>query len=522
VEKNTSIRKILIILLSILLLPALFFSATEISTLGEYEEMITRVYEQQLETILFSVNQYAWDFVNTWIAKIQNSLSLGDKTVTRELIQGLLETNTAIAYVAISDTMMMSTEFFYRDTIAGFEPGTFKELKGKEAVIGKILKLSRQGYRKVETSMEEESADSTLTLFYIQPIGGNLKLLVAIVIQPTIFIADVLGPKLKDVAGSQFLISVFSKKNNRILYSNTTKNVSEFKQTKKLWLFPDYILGISLSGKSIEDLARDRFFNSMILIGILYLLIIVGGFFLIKNIRREMQLARLKSDFVSNVSHELRTPLALIRMYAETLEMDRVKTDEKRYEYYRIINQESERLTRLINNILNFSRIESGRKEYKFSAVDINQVTQNVFDTYSYHIEQEGFQLKIELDSQISPVQADSEAVSEALINLIDNAIKYSRDNKEITVRTGELDDSVFLEVQDQGIGIDQVHQNAIFEKFYRISSALVHDTKGSGLGLSLVQHIMNSHEGKIWLKSEPGKGSTFRLIFPINKSDSE
>jgi two-component system phosphate regulon sensor histidine kinase PhoR len=519
-ERNTPLRRILIILLSILLLPALFFSATEISTLGEYEEMITGVYEQQLETILFSVNQYAWDFVNTWITKIQNTLSPDDNSISTESIEGLLETNTSIAYVAISDTMMTRPVYIFRDNFVRPERGSFKELKEKEAVVGKILKLSRQGYRKVETIMHEDSADSTLTLFYIQPVGEKQKLLVAIIIHPATFIADVLGPKLKDVAGSQFLISVFSKKNNRILYSNTTENVSEFKQTKKLWLFPDYILGITLSGKSIEELARDRFYNSLILIGILYILIIVGGFFLIKNIRREMQLARLKSDFVSNVSHELRTPLALIRMYAETLEMDRVKSDEKRHEYYRIINQESERLTRLINNILNFSRIESGRKEYKFSAVDINTVTQKVFDTYSYHIKQEGFKLEIQLGDPLPPVNADVEAVSEALINLIDNAIKYSKDKKEITVRTGQVDQTVFVEVQDQGIGIDQAHQTAIFEKFYRISSALVHDTKGSGLGLSLVQHIMDSHEGNIELKSEPGNGSTFRLLFPLSKSE--
>lgn len=505
-----------------MLLPALFFSSIEISTLGEYEQMITGVYEQQLETILFSVNQYAWDFVNSWIARIQNSLSLGDEVVTEESIKGLLETNAAIAYVGISDTMLLKSEFFYRENISENEMGVFRNIKEKRVELNKILKLSRQGYRKVETIMQKESVDSTLTLFYIQPTRGKMKLLVAIVIKPADFISDVLGPKLEEIAGTQFLISVFNKNDNRILYSNNNQNTSEYKHTKKIWLFPEYILGISLSGKSIEELAQDRFYNSLVLIGILYLLIMIGGFILIKNIRREMQLARLKSDFVSNVSHELRTPLALIRMYAETLEMDRIKSDEKRYEYYRIINQESERLTRLINNILNFSRIESGRKEYKFSSVNINQVIQGVFDMYSYHIEQEGFVLNVELNDQIPEIQADTEAVSEAFINLIDNAIKYSKDNKEISVRTGKEDHYVFLEVEDKGIGIDQKHQSAIFEKFYRISSALVHDTKGSGLGLSLVQHIMNSHQGKIILESEPDEGSKFRLFFPSNISEGQ
>jgi two-component system phosphate regulon sensor histidine kinase PhoR len=518
-NKNTPLRKILIIMLFIILMPALFFSAYELSTLGDYEEMIAEVYEQQLETILFSVNQYAWDYVNSWIARIQNGLSMGKKNLIKKPIEQILETNAAIAYVSISDTMLLNPEIFHRKNSIGFETPELIELKNRQPYVDKLLKLARQGYRKVETILDEDSQDSTLTLFYVQTIQDKQKSLVAIVIHPDVFIADILGPKLEEIAGSQFSVSVFNRRNNQILYSNISQDFEEFKQIKKLWLFPDYLLGIRLSGQSIEELAESRFYNSLILIGALNLLILIGGWILIRNIRKEMQLARLKSDFVSNVSHELRTPLALIRMYAETLEMDRVKSDEKRHEYYRTINQESERLTRLINNILNFSRIESGRKEYKFSDVDINQIIKNVLNMYSYHIEQEGFILNIELDENVSFIQADAEAVSEALINLIDNAVKYSMDEKEITVRTGMSDNSVFLEVQDRGIGIDQKYQEMIYDKFYRISSALVHDTKGSGLGLSLVQHIMNSHGGKIWLQSDVEKGSTFRLLFPLDKS---
>ena len=431
-----------------------------------------------------------------------------------------METNTAIAYISISDTLLRSPEIYGRTDDVEIKTVELMDLKNNQQSIDKILNLSRQGYRKVETIMESDSQDSTLTIFYVQPIEETKVLLVAIIVRPDIFIADVLGPKLENIAGNQFLVGVYNKKTDQFLYSNTNLQSEEFKQTKKLWLFPDYLLGIKLSGQSIEDLARNRFYNSLILIAVLNFLIVIGGWILIRNIRKEMQLARLKSDFVSNVSHELRTPLALIRMYSETLEMDRVKSDEKRYEYYRIINQESERLTRLINNILNFSRIESGRKEYKFRSVDINQIIRNVLGMYSHHVEQEGFTLNIKLDAEIPAIQADAEAVSEALINLIDNAVKYSRDEKEIDIRTGLFDNMVIMEVQDSGIGIDQKHRDVIFDKFYRISSALVHDTKGSGLGLSLVKHIMNSHGGNIKVKSEIGKGSTFSLLFPISKTD--
>jgi two-component system phosphate regulon sensor histidine kinase PhoR len=521
VSKGTPLRRILITLMLVIVLPALFFSAYELSTLGKYEEMIEEVYEQQLETILSSVNQYAWDFVNSWIARIQNNLIFGKRDITNNSIQLLLNTNTAIAYISVSDTLLRETKIYQRKNIVGLNTPEITDLKNRQSIIQKILKLSRQGYRKIETLMEDDSGDSTLTLFYVQPIEETKLLLVAIIIRPEFFIADVLGPKLEEIAGNQFLVCVFNKKTEQFMYSNANLNSSEFKLTKKLWLFPDYLLGISLSGQSIEELAQSRFFNSMILIGVLNLLIVIGSWILIKNIRREIQLARLKSDFVSNVSHELRTPLALIRMYAETLEMDRVKSNEKRYEYYRIINQESERLTRLINNILNFSRIESGRKEYKFVSVDINQITKKVLDTYRHHIEQEGFILNIEMDTDIPLIQADEEAVSEALINLIDNAVKYSQVDKEITIRTGLSDNFVFLEVQDNGIGIEQKHQEVIFDKFFRISSALVHDTKGSGLGLSLVKHIMISHNGDIHVNSEIGKGSRFGLLFPKSKKQN-
>lgn len=523
-KKSTPLTKVVIILIFIMFLPVLFYSAYQFSTLGEYEDMIEGVYSQQLETILFSVNQFAWDFVGSWTNKIHQTLIKNDQQLLPENLAELLGNNQSIEYIIFSDTLLRKPMIFPQNTDGDILVNEINVLKDENFRIRKILKVSRQGYRRIESISvpDSHSVDNDkMILFYIQPMENQGEILVAIIIHPQIFISEVLAPKLEQIAGTQFSVGVFNIENNKILFSNAAFSIDQINQQKKLWLFPNYSLGIHLVGESIETLARGRFTNSLILIGLLDILLIIGGIFLVYNIRKEMQLARLKADFVSNVSHELRTPLALIRMYAETLEMGRITSDRKRNEYYRIINHESERLTRLINNILNFSRIESGKKEYKFKLIDLNQITENVLEIYHYQIEKEGFFLHKELNFSLPKVMADEEAVSESLINLLDNAIKYSRDQKDITVRTDIVVNEVYLEVEDKGVGIDPKFQSVVFDKFYRISPALVHDTKGSGLGLSLVKHIMHSHGGRIELRSALGEGSSFKLFFPIGNENS-
>jgi signal transduction histidine kinase len=243
---------------------------------------------------------------------------------------------------------------------------------------------------------------------------------------------------------------------------------------------------------------------------------LAGGLFLVYgNVRREMHLSRLKSDFVANVSHELKTPLALIRLFAETLELGRVHGEEKARQYYRVINKESQRLTQLINNILDFSRIEAGRKEYRLAPTDVTRVVNDVVEAYRFQIEQQGFDLRLELPDGLPEINVDKEALGQALINLLNNAIKYSRDHRTISIGVRSHDGWVLISVADRGIGIEKAEHNKIFEKFYRASDSLVHDTKGSGLGLSLVRHIMDAHGGSVEVESAPGAGSTFTLSLP-------
>jgi len=219
------------------------------------------------------------------------------------------------------------------------------------------------------------------------------------------------------------------------------------------------------------------------------------------------------------VSHELRTPLALIRLYAETLELGRLSAKEKYQEYYRIIREESERLTSLINNILDFSRIEAGRKEYEFKETDLPELVRSTLDSYRFQIEQHGFAFEENISPNIPPVNVDREAIARSLLNLVNNALKYSKERKFIGVSLYRANGSVKLEVSDHGIGIPPAEQDKIFEKFYRCGDPLVHNIKGSGLGLSLVRHIARAHGGDVKVESTPEKGSKFTIELPLGRA---
>lgn len=283
-------------------------------------------------------------------------------------------------------------------------------------------------------------------------------------------------------------------------------------------VFPGLLLGIKLRGTTIADMGNRFLRTSFLILGGLSLLLCAGIVLTYRNVTREVALAKLKSDFVSNVSHELRTPLSLIRLYAETLELGRLPNKEKQHEYFQIIRKESERLTALINNILDFSRIEAGRKEYDFRDTDLADLVRSTLESYRFQIEQNGFELEQKIDDNLPPVTVDREAIARSLVNLVNNAVKYSSTDKYLGVNLYRSNGSVKLEVIDHGIGIPEQEQHRIFEKFYRVGDPLVHTTKGSGLGLSLVRHIVHAHGGNISVESTPGRGSKFTISLPVQR----
>jgi signal transduction histidine kinase len=196
--------------------------------------------------------------------------------------------------------------------------------------------------------------------------------------------------------------------------------------------------------------------------------------------------------------------------------LGRIKSQDKVEEYYRIIRTESERLTALINNILDFSRIEAGRKEYEFRTTDLAELVNDTLDTYRGQIDEQGFKFEQSIDANIPPVRVDREAIARSLVNLVNNALKYSDHEKYLGVRLYRTNGVLKLEVADRGIGIARSEQAKIFEKFYRAGDPLVHNTKGSGLGLSLVRHIAHAHGGEVEVESTPGNGSKFTLSLPL------
>ena len=282
-------------------------------------------------------------------------------------------------------------------------------------------------------------------------------------------------------------------------------------------VFPGLIFAIKYQGTTIADIGNRFLRYNYIVLGALSVLMVGGIWLTYRNVSREMNLARLKSDFVANVSHELRTPLALIRLYAETLELGRLTAKEKYQEYFRIIREESERLTALINNILDFSRIEAGRKEYEFKETDLADLVRSTLDSYRFQIEQNGFAFEENISCDLPPVTVDREAIARSLLNLVNNALKYSKEQKYIGVSLYRTNGSVNLEVQDHGIGIPPNEQEKIFEKFYRCGDPLVHNIKGSGLGLSLVRHIARAHGGEVLVESTPERGSKFTIALPLD-----
>lgn len=250
--------------------------------------------------------------------------------------------------------------------------------------------------------------------------------------------------------------------------------------------------------------------------GVLLAVIGAGLVATYRLVRRETEMARLKSDFVANVSHDLKTPLSVIRMFGETLEMDRVTEEAARREYYRVIARESERLSRLIDNVLDFSRIEGGRRSYDRVSTAVEPLVRDVLEAFAYPITQGGFKVDVRVASDLPEVVLDPDAVGQALANLVDNAIKYSADRRSLTVEARVAEGQLALSVVDEGIGVPAAEQSRIFDKFYRVGRSETQGRRGSGVGLALVRHVAEAHGGHVTVDSRPGQGSRFTIWLPL------
>jgi len=243
-----------------------------------------------------------------------------------------------------------------------------------------------------------------------------------------------------------------------------------------------------------------------------------GAVLIGRTIAHEMEILKLKSDFVSSVSHEFKTPLTSIRALAERLQGDKAIDPERMKQYFSLISQNADQLTRLVKNLLDFSKIEEGKKEYHFSPTDLAQlVTQQIHDLGKNDL-QKGARIKASIPDDIPPLLLDREALSQAFNNLLDNAFKFSPADGEVEVRVRREKENVVIEVADRGIGVPQDELEKIFDKFYQAKNAVKYSAKGTGLGLTLVKHAAEAHGGNVSARSTVGKGSTFSLILPVKK----
>jgi signal transduction histidine kinase/tetratricopeptide (TPR) repeat protein len=278
------------------------------------------------------------------------------------------------------------------------------------------------------------------------------------------------------------------------------------------WSIRVYYLNMAKLAQS----SRIRLVTHVAMVFLLIVVILVGVFLSLRGISRELELAKLKSDFVSNVSHELKTPLTSIRMFAEMLMTGRVRDSAKQQEYFALMTAETERLSRLINNLLDFAKVEEGRKKYTFALLDANELTQEAARIIAPRIIQKGFDIEVTPSEKPLPVSGDRDSLEQVLLNILNNAVKYSGDAKEINIRAYAKGEEAVIDIVDKGIGIPEEELPKIFTKFYRVDSRPGYESAGTGLGLTLAQQIVSSHGGRIEVKSKVNEGSTFSVVLPL------
>ena len=284
------------------------------------------------------------------------------------------------------------------------------------------------------------------------------------------------------------------------------------------WQVAAYFAG---SGASPDD-GQGFLVLSSLLLGTFAAAIILGGSLLLWQAHRNSIDAMQKTTFVSNVSHELKTPLTSIRMYAELLSEKRIKDPEKQTHYLNVIVSESQRLTRLVNNVLDFSRLEQGRKKYHLTELELSDFLKCTIEDHRLRIQQAGLQLTEEITEHHATTQTDRDVIEQVLLNILDNAIKYASGGGELLIAAEKTNGWYEIRVKDRGPGVPTAHQEKIFEKFHRVDDSLTAKQPGTGLGLSIARRILRDLGGELAYEKRKHGGSCFVIRIPVEPEESE
>ena len=378
-------------------------------------------------------------------------------------------------------------------------------------------------------SVEEKDKDNRIILNPITDDESKVLGLVGMVVDNRYFRQEVLpGAIEKSIPGCEsgsapprnLLLTVHDGQGRLVLGENPANEAAMEVTGRLSYIFSDWQLGLGGGTMTAEEWSQSNFMLNVSLSALLALVLVGGIVLALRTASREIKLSRMKSDFVSNVSHELRTPIASIRVFGEFLRLGRAESEDKRRRYGEYIETESRRLTQLIDNILDFSKIESGAKTYEFETSQIETIVGEAARTLEVGLRHKGFRLRYEPPgTPLPPVEVDPDAITQAVSNLVDNAVKYSGGSEEVRLTLSRANGEALISVEDTGIGISREEQGKIFERFHRVSTGLVHNVKGNGLGLSIVSHIARAHGGSVSVHSEPGQGSTFTIHLPLRKT---
>jgi len=372
----------------------------------------------------------------------------------------------------------------------------------------------------VSPSVHEQDPDNRIILRPIRDANGRVRGAAGMVLDSAYF-SDVLLPDL--MRAEQGLVpeplredlefGLGTRENGRSTTAPGADVDAPFR-----FVFTDRTLVVRSPSVTPELWAQRGFIGDVSLSVLLGAVLLAAVLLAQRSAVRATQLSQMKTDFVSSVSHELRTPLASIRVFGELLRLGRVSEPAKVREYGDYIEAECRRLTHLVNNILDFAKIESGQKRYDFQRADVRALVDETLRTFEVRLRQDGFTVDVTPPpSPLPPAWIDPPAVGQVLTNLIDNAIKYSGEARRIGVALGQHNGFVTVALRDHGPGIAAAEQERIFEQFYRVGNGLAPEVKGSGLGLAIVKHIVEAHRGRVVVDSRPGQGSTFTLELPTD-----